>query len=120
MPVILPEDQFDAWLSGEAGKEILVPHPHERDGVSLKLLYLLLVSHANNWFADFKHSAACYPQAWTTKRCIASPSGRFPFDFEERCDLARPSHEELRTSLQKETEQGHGFRAGTSELTAGA
>jgi putative SOS response-associated peptidase YedK len=25
MPVILPEDEFDAWLSGEAGKEILVP-----------------------------------------------------------------------------------------------
>jgi putative SOS response-associated peptidase YedK len=27
MPVILPEDKLDAWLSGEAGKEILVPYP---------------------------------------------------------------------------------------------
>jgi len=27
LPVILPENQFDAWLSGEAGKEILVPYP---------------------------------------------------------------------------------------------
>jgi putative SOS response-associated peptidase YedK len=27
MPVILPEVLFDAWLSGEAGKEILVPYP---------------------------------------------------------------------------------------------
>jgi putative SOS response-associated peptidase YedK len=26
MPVILPEDRFDAWLSGDAGKEILVPY----------------------------------------------------------------------------------------------
>jgi hypothetical protein len=25
--VILPEEQLDAWLSGEAGKEILVPYP---------------------------------------------------------------------------------------------
>jgi hypothetical protein len=27
MPVILPKDKLDAWLSGEAGKEILVPYP---------------------------------------------------------------------------------------------
>ena len=27
MPVILPEDKLDGWLSGEAGKEILVPYP---------------------------------------------------------------------------------------------
>jgi hypothetical protein len=27
MPVILPEDQLDAWLSGEVGEEILVPYP---------------------------------------------------------------------------------------------
>lgn len=27
MPVILPEDKLDARLSGEAGKEILVPYP---------------------------------------------------------------------------------------------
>jgi putative SOS response-associated peptidase YedK len=26
MPVILPEEKLDAWLSGEAGKEILVPY----------------------------------------------------------------------------------------------
>jgi hypothetical protein len=25
MPVILPEEHHDAWLSGEAGKEILFP-----------------------------------------------------------------------------------------------
>jgi putative SOS response-associated peptidase YedK len=25
MPVILPEEYYDAWLSGEAGKEILKP-----------------------------------------------------------------------------------------------
>jgi hypothetical protein len=27
MPVILPEEHHEAWLSGEAGKEILVPFP---------------------------------------------------------------------------------------------
>jgi putative SOS response-associated peptidase YedK len=26
MPVILPESVFDAWLSGDAGKEILAPY----------------------------------------------------------------------------------------------
>jgi len=30
MPVILPEEQHDAWLSGEAGKEVLVPYPADR------------------------------------------------------------------------------------------
>ena len=30
MPVILPEEHHDVWLSGEAGKEILVPYPAER------------------------------------------------------------------------------------------
>jgi putative SOS response-associated peptidase YedK len=30
MPVILSEEQHDAWLSGEAGKEILVPYPADR------------------------------------------------------------------------------------------
>jgi putative SOS response-associated peptidase YedK len=30
MPVILPEEHHDAWLSGEAGKEILVPYPADR------------------------------------------------------------------------------------------
>ena len=30
MPVILPEEHHDAWLSGEAGKEILVPFPADR------------------------------------------------------------------------------------------
>jgi putative SOS response-associated peptidase YedK len=30
MPVILPEEQHDSWLSGEAGKEILVPYPADR------------------------------------------------------------------------------------------
>jgi putative SOS response-associated peptidase YedK len=30
MPVILPGEHFDAWLSGEAGKEILTPFPSER------------------------------------------------------------------------------------------
>jgi putative SOS response-associated peptidase YedK len=30
MPVILPEEHHNAWLSGEAGKEILVPYPAER------------------------------------------------------------------------------------------
>jgi putative SOS response-associated peptidase YedK len=27
MPVILPPETHDAWLSGEAGKEILRPYP---------------------------------------------------------------------------------------------
>ena len=27
MPVILPEDKHNSWLTGEAGKEILVPYP---------------------------------------------------------------------------------------------
>jgi putative SOS response-associated peptidase YedK len=31
MPVILPEEHHDAWLSGEAGKEILVPYPYPAD-----------------------------------------------------------------------------------------
>ncbi len=30
MPVILPEEVHDSWLSGEAGKEILTPFPAER------------------------------------------------------------------------------------------
>jgi putative SOS response-associated peptidase YedK len=30
MPVILPEEHHDAWLDGEAGKEILVPFPAEK------------------------------------------------------------------------------------------
>ena len=30
MPVILPEEHYDAWLAGEAGKEILTPFPAER------------------------------------------------------------------------------------------
>ena len=30
MPVILPEEYHEAWLSGEAGKEILVPFPADR------------------------------------------------------------------------------------------
>lgn len=30
MPVILPEDKLDAWLSGEAGKQILAPYPADR------------------------------------------------------------------------------------------
>jgi putative SOS response-associated peptidase YedK len=29
MPVILPEDKLDVWLSGEAGKEILAPYPSD-------------------------------------------------------------------------------------------
>jgi putative SOS response-associated peptidase YedK len=33
MPVILPENQLTAWLSGEAGKEILVPYPAEETTV---------------------------------------------------------------------------------------
>jgi putative SOS response-associated peptidase YedK len=27
MPVLLSEEHHDSWLSGEAGKEILVPYP---------------------------------------------------------------------------------------------
>ena len=30
MPVILPEERYDAWLSGEAGKEVLVPFPADQ------------------------------------------------------------------------------------------
>ena len=30
MPVILPEEHHESWLSGDAGKEILVPYPAER------------------------------------------------------------------------------------------
>jgi putative SOS response-associated peptidase YedK len=30
MPVILPEEHHDVWLSGEAGKEVLVPFPADR------------------------------------------------------------------------------------------
>jgi len=30
MPIILPEEHHDAWLSGEAGKEVLVPFPADR------------------------------------------------------------------------------------------
>jgi putative SOS response-associated peptidase YedK len=30
MPVILPEEHHDAWLSGEAEKEVLVPFPADR------------------------------------------------------------------------------------------
>jgi putative SOS response-associated peptidase YedK len=30
MPDILPEEHHDSWLSGEAGKEILVPFPADR------------------------------------------------------------------------------------------
>ena len=30
MPVILPEVHHDCWLSGEAGKEVLVPYPADR------------------------------------------------------------------------------------------
>jgi hypothetical protein len=30
MPVILPQEHDDSWLSGEAGKEILVPYPAGR------------------------------------------------------------------------------------------
>jgi len=29
MPVILPEETHDRWLTGEAGKEILLPFPAE-------------------------------------------------------------------------------------------
>jgi putative SOS response-associated peptidase YedK len=30
MPVILPEEHHDAWLSGEAGKGVLGPFPADR------------------------------------------------------------------------------------------
>ena len=30
MPVILPEEHYEPWLSGEAGKEVLVPFPADR------------------------------------------------------------------------------------------
>src|SRR5260370_35325036 len=30
MPVILPEELHESWLSGEAGKEVLVPYPADR------------------------------------------------------------------------------------------
>jgi len=30
MPVILPEVHHETWLSGEAGKKILVPYPADR------------------------------------------------------------------------------------------
>jgi hypothetical protein len=30
MPVILSEEHHDAWLSGEAGKEVLIPFPADR------------------------------------------------------------------------------------------
>jgi putative SOS response-associated peptidase YedK len=30
LPVILPQEHHDSWLSGEAGKEILVPYPADR------------------------------------------------------------------------------------------
>ena len=30
MRVILPDEVHDAWLSGESGKEILVPFPAEK------------------------------------------------------------------------------------------
>ena len=30
MPVILSEEHHEAWLSGEAGKELLVPFPADR------------------------------------------------------------------------------------------
>jgi putative SOS response-associated peptidase YedK len=30
MPVILPEEHHESWLSGKAGKEVLVPYPAER------------------------------------------------------------------------------------------
>jgi putative SOS response-associated peptidase YedK len=35
MPVILPEEHHDYWLSGEGGKEILVPFPaNQNEGVA--------------------------------------------------------------------------------------
>jgi hypothetical protein len=30
MPVILPEEHYDSWLSGECGKEVLAPYPADR------------------------------------------------------------------------------------------
>jgi putative SOS response-associated peptidase YedK len=30
MPVILSEEHHDVWLSGEAGKEVLIPFPADR------------------------------------------------------------------------------------------
>jgi hypothetical protein len=30
MPEILPEDEFDVWLSDEAGKKSLVPYPPDQ------------------------------------------------------------------------------------------
>jgi putative SOS response-associated peptidase YedK len=30
MPVILSEEHHDSWLSGEAGKKVLVPYPADR------------------------------------------------------------------------------------------
>jgi putative SOS response-associated peptidase YedK len=30
MPVILPEEHHDSWLSGKAGKEVLAPFPADR------------------------------------------------------------------------------------------
>jgi putative SOS response-associated peptidase YedK len=30
MPIIPPEEHHDPWLSGETGKEILVPYPADR------------------------------------------------------------------------------------------
>jgi putative SOS response-associated peptidase YedK len=35
MPTILAEEHHDLWLSGETGKEILVPYPADRmEGVA--------------------------------------------------------------------------------------
>jgi putative SOS response-associated peptidase YedK len=31
MPVILPEEHHDAWLSGGAGKKVLFPYPADRN-----------------------------------------------------------------------------------------
>jgi putative SOS response-associated peptidase YedK len=30
MPIIIPEEHHESWLSGEAGKEVLVPYPADR------------------------------------------------------------------------------------------
>jgi putative SOS response-associated peptidase YedK len=30
LPIILPEEVYEAWLSGEAGKEVLIPFPSGR------------------------------------------------------------------------------------------
>ena len=35
MPVILPAENHDAWLSGESGKEILLPFPAKEMTVRL-------------------------------------------------------------------------------------